>query len=91
MRTYAIALIVVRVFAATNFIGAAASAVFSCIRFIMSITVKSKYLSTGFLVSNSLEELTFPLEELMAGALILIFAKNIARFASKVAENSEGF
>jgi hypothetical protein len=89
MRAYEMALIVVRVLAATNFIGAATSAVFSCVRFVISINVKSKYLTAGFITSNSLGELTFPFEELMAGVLILIFAKDIARFASKVAKNSE--
>jgi len=84
MRAYEIALIVVRVFAATSFIGAAASAVFSCIRFAISINVKTKYLSTAYLISSSLSELTFPFEELMVGALILILARNIARFASKI-------
>jgi hypothetical protein len=91
MRRYDIALVLVRVLAATNFIVAAASAVFSCIRFAISINVKSKYLNPGFIISNSLGELTFPFEELISGVLILIFAKNIARFASKVAENSERF
>ena len=91
MLAYNISLIVVRVLAAISFVSAGASALFACVRLVISLTLKSHSLTVGFIIANALPGLTFPFEYAVTGILILIFAKSIARFASKLASPSLEF
>jgi hypothetical protein len=84
MKPYDFALVLVRVLALTNVIEGSVSIPFSAVRFIMSLIDSPKFYPF-LILADLINRSTFPLEEIAAGLVFLIFSKSIARFGARAA------
>jgi len=80
MKPYDFALVLVRVLALTSVIEGSVIIPFSIIRIIVDLPVVRPI----YFLANTIDRLTYPIEEIAAGSVYLIFSKSIARFGAKI-------
>lgn len=83
MRLHDIALVFVRVLAATQLVQAAIGLVFTSIRISIAVSASAHSTIQHFITATELSQLTFPLGEAAFAVVVLALSRPIARFASK--------